>query len=152
MLAGAVLGDDRWTCLTAGIATEGSSFFAVYRMRQTGMRRTVTLPCFRSRSFSERRAVFPAWQDRASCAIEADAGDVAGLDLTTSQGLRDGLPRRLPPFHGILFCPAGLRVSCVNRRSCKRAAITRGVNDRGPKTLRADVYAEEKRGHGFISF
>jgi len=53
---GAVLGDDRWTCLTAGIATEGSSFFAVYRMRQTGMRRTVTLPCFRSRSFSERRA------------------------------------------------------------------------------------------------
>jgi len=53
---GAVLGDDRWTCLSAGIATEGSSFFAVYRMRQTGMRRTVTLPCFRSRSFSERRA------------------------------------------------------------------------------------------------
>jgi len=53
---GAVLGDDRWTCLTAGIATEGSSFFAVYRMRQTGTRRTITLPCFRSRSFSERRA------------------------------------------------------------------------------------------------
>jgi hypothetical protein len=53
---GAVLGDDRWTCLTAGIATEGSSFFAVYRMRQTGTRRTITLPCFRSRSFAERRA------------------------------------------------------------------------------------------------
>ncbi len=100
-------------------------------------------------SFSERRTVFPAGQDRASCAIQADAGDVAGLDLTTSQGLRDGFPRRLPPFQGILFCPAGLRVSCVDRRSCKRAAITRRVNDRGPKTLRADVYAEEKRGHGF---
>jgi hypothetical protein len=52
---GAVLGDNRWTCLTAGIAPDGSQFFALYRMRLTRTQRKVTLPCYRSRSFSERR-------------------------------------------------------------------------------------------------
>jgi len=52
---GAVLDNERWMCLTAGISPGGASFFAVYRMRLTGARRTVTLPCYRARSFTERR-------------------------------------------------------------------------------------------------
>jgi hypothetical protein len=69
---GAVLGDDRWTCLSAGIATNGSNFFAIYKMKQTGTRRTVTLPCFRSRSFAERRAEIRRRLGIAS-AIEVEA-------------------------------------------------------------------------------
>ena len=52
---GAVLGDNRWSCVTAGIASDGSQFFALYRMRLTRTQRKVTLPCYRSSSFGERR-------------------------------------------------------------------------------------------------
>ena len=49
-------GDERWTCLTATIAAGGSRRLAVYRMRLTGARRTVSLAAESTTSAGERRA------------------------------------------------------------------------------------------------
>jgi hypothetical protein len=52
----AVLGNDRWICLTAHVAPDGLQLFAVYRMRLTGARRRVELVCAAAPGVDERRA------------------------------------------------------------------------------------------------
>ena len=52
----ALEGDERWTCLTATFAADGSHRLAVYRMRLTGARRTVSLAAESTASAGERRA------------------------------------------------------------------------------------------------
>jgi hypothetical protein len=52
----AVIGNDRWECLTAEVAPDGSQLLAVYRMRLTGARRRVALSRATTAGANERRA------------------------------------------------------------------------------------------------
>jgi hypothetical protein len=90
----AVLGNDRWTCLTASVASDGSQLFAVYRMRLTGARRTVTLACDPSPSVGERRA---AIRRRLGIGPVNEAGVPPSTPRETAAAWRPFKSRRFRP-------------------------------------------------------
>jgi len=86
----AVLGNDRWTCLTAHVAPDGLQLLAVYRMRLTGARRRVELVCAAAPSLEERRA---AIRQRLGIVHVEAASPVASAEKPAARRFRSGRGR-----------------------------------------------------------